>query len=272
MFLGKQVRLNRLLNEKTGRMVAITVDHAIARGVLPGLVNIAETIHKVVSGQPDAITMHKGIAEKVFPPYAGKIPFILKATSFSPYHRNYDAPTADVEEAVRLGADAISIGVIVGGPEQAGQLTHLAKISKEAATAGMPLVSHIYPRGSEIKDQSAADAVAYAVRAAAELGVDLIKTNWNGSSAAFAKAVQAAAPAKVLIAGGSPGNDLESYFKMTWEGVQAGISGVTYGRFVWEDPNPAAVIAAVKAIIHHCSDIRTALEIYHSYQLPGDSL
>lgn len=85
--------------------------------------------------------MMKVIAENVFPPYAGKVPFFLKATSFSHYRMNVDIPTTDVEEALRLGADGISVDVIVGGPE---------------------------------KDP---DAVAYAVRAAAELGVDIIKTN-----------------------------------------------------------------------------------------------
>lgn len=265
MFLGKQVRLNRLLNEKTGRLVSITVDHSIARGVLPGLVDIQSTIAKIVAGRPDAITMHKGIAEKVFFPYAGKIPWILKATSFAPYHRDYDTPTADVEEAVRLGADAISVGVIVGGPEQAVQLSHLARISKDASSAGMPLVSHIYPRGPQIKDQKDADAVAYAVRAAVELGVDLVKTNWNGSAKAFAKAVQAGAPAKVMIAGGSAGEDLESYFIMTCEALDAGVSGVTYGRFVWDDPNPSAVIAAIKAIVHDGANVETAMKVYKSY-------
>lgn len=262
MFLGKQVRLTRLIDEKSGRFVGITVDHAISRGVLPGLVNIQETVKKVAAGKPNAITMHKGIAEKVYGPYAGKIPFILKASSFAPYHHNFDIPTADVEEAVRLGADAISVGVIVGGEEQKEQLTHLAKVSKEAASAGMPLISHIYPRGSGEKDPKSPDAVAYAVRAAAELGVDIIKTNWNGSQRAFSKAVQAAAPARVVIAGGAPGSDLESYLQMAWEGVQVGIFGVTFGRFVFEDPNPPAVIAAIKAIIHDNADVKTALQVY----------
>ncbi|HHY93184.1 MAG TPA: fructose-bisphosphate aldolase [Firmicutes bacterium] len=261
MFLGKEVRLNRLLDPTSKRFVGITVDHAMARGVLPGLVNIKETVAKVVAGRPNAITMHKGIAEKVFPPYAGQVPFILKSTTFAPYHPKYDTPVADVEEAVRLGADAISVGVIVGGPEQTAQLSHLARISKEAAAAGLPLVAHIYPRGSEVKDPKDPAAVAYAVRAAAELGVDIAKTNWTGSAESFAKVV-AACPAYVVIAGGAPGNDLETYLRMTWEGIQAGMAGVTYGRFVWEDRNPAAVIAALKAIVHQGATVDEALEIY----------
>jgi DhnA family fructose-bisphosphate aldolase class Ia len=261
MYLGKEVRLNRLLDPASKRFVGITVDHAMARGVLSGLVNIKETVAKVVAGQPNAITMHKGIAEKVFSPYAGQVPFILKSTTFAPYHPQYDTPVADVEEAIRLGADAISVGVIVGGPEQATQLTHLAQVSKEAAAAGLPLVAHIYPRGSQVKDPKDTDAVAYAVRAAAELGVDIVKTNWTGSTESFAKVV-AACPAYVVIAGGAPGNDLETYLRMTWEGIQAGTAGVTYGRFVWGDQNPAAVIAALKAIVHQGATVNKALGVY----------
>ncbi|BCV25948.1 class I fructose-bisphosphate aldolase [Gelria sp. Kuro-4] len=261
LLLGKEVRLNRLLDPESKRFVGITVDHAMARGVLPGLVNIRETVAKVVAGRPNAVTMHKGIAETVFPPYAGRIPLIMKATTFAPYHADYDTPVADVEEAIRLGADAISVGVIVGGPEQARQLSHLARISKEAAAAGLPLVTHIYPRGSQVADPKAAGAVAYAVRAGAELGADIVKTNWTGSADSFADVV-AACPARVVIAGGSPGNDLESYLRMTWEGIQAGMAGVTYGRFVWEDANPAAVIAALKAIVHHGASVEEALQVY----------
>ena len=114
MFLGKEVRLKRLLGP-SGRLLAITIDHPITRGLLPGLEDIRTTMRKVVAGGPDAITMHKGIAEKVFTPYAGQSALIMKASAYSvQYHPTYDAPVADIEEAVRLGADAISVGCIVG--------------------------------------------------------------------------------------------------------------------------------------------------------------
>jgi len=263
MVLGKEVRLNRLTNLKSKRFVGITIDHAMARGVISGLVNVKETLSKICEGKPDAITMHKGIAENLYGLYAGRTPFILKGTTFSPYHKNYDTPTADVEEAVRLGADAISVGVIVGGPEQAEQISYLAKISKNALNYGMPLVAHIYPRGSEVKNHDDPDAIAYAVRVGAELGVDIIKTNWSGCPLTFEKVIQAC-PAKVVIAGGSPGNDLESYLRMTWDGVQVGIFGVAYGRFVWQDSNPVAVIAAVKAMVHDSFTVREAMDLYRN--------
>ncbi|BDG60157.1 class I fructose-bisphosphate aldolase [Caldinitratiruptor microaerophilus] len=262
MFLGKEIRLRRLLNRKSGRLLAITIDHPITRGVLPGLVNVRETLPKLVAGKPDAITMHKGIAEKVFAPFAGEVALILKTSAYSvAYHPHYDAPVADVEEAVRLGADAVSVGMIVGGPEQAQQLTHLGMISKECALYGMPLIAHIYPKGSMIKNPYDADAMAYAVRAGAELGVDIIKTMWTGSAESFAKVIEAC-PAKVALAGGDAGEKLEDYLRMTREALDIGLAGVTYGRFVWQHEYPAAVIRALAALMHDNASVEEAMEVY----------
>ncbi len=262
MFLGKEVRLSRIVNRKSGRMLAITVDHPITRGMMPGLVDIRSVMKKVVAGSPDAITMHKGIAEKVFTPYAGQSSIILKASAYSvEYHPTYDTPVADVEEAVRFGADAISVGCIVGGPDQAQQLTFLGKISKEAASAGMPLVAHIYPKGSLIKDQHDAKVLAYAVRAGAELGVDIIKTMWSGSAESFRSVVDAC-PSIVALAGGEMGETLEDYLRMTREALDVGMRGVTYGRFVWSHPHTSAVIKSLSALMHGDASVEGALRVY----------
>ena len=217
----------------------------------------------VVAGEPDAITMMKGIARSVFPPHAGKVALIMKSTSYSiNYHPYFDAPLADVEEAVMLGADAISVGMIVGGPEQAQQLTHLGQISKEAEKMGMPLVAHIYPKGSMVKDSTDADALAYAVRAGAELGVDIIKTIWSGSAETFQKVIDSC-PARVCLAGGASGNALVDYLQMTRDALDIGLAGVTYGRSVWQDPSPTAVVKSLRALIHDDVSVEAAMEVYH---------
>lgn len=263
MSLGKAIRLARLFNPVSDRLLAITLDHPITRGVLPGIIDIRTTMDRVVAGKPDAITVHKGIAQRVFPDYAGKVAMILKSTAYnSDYHPNYDTPVADVEEAVRLGADAISVGMIVGGPEQTTQLTHLGKISKEAESMGMPLVAHIYPKGSMVKDPHDAEALAYAVRAGAELGVDVIKTLWSGSADSFRKVIEAC-PARVCLAGGAGGDELRAYFTMTRDALDIGLAGVTYGRLVWQDQNPAAVIRALATLIHEGATVEHALSVYN---------
>jgi DhnA family fructose-bisphosphate aldolase class Ia len=262
MSLGKQIRLARLFNPVSNRLLAVTLDHPITRGVLPGIIDIRKTLDQVVAGRPDAVTLHKGIAQRVFPGYAGKVALIIKSTAYNTdYHPHYDTPVADVEEAVRLGADAISVGMIVGGPEQAMQLTHLGKISKEAESMGMPLVAHIYPKGSLVKDSHDAEALAYAVRAGAELGVDVVKTLWSGSAESFRKVIESC-PSRVCLAGGAGGHELIEYFKMTRDALDIGLAGITYGRFVWQDKNPAAVIRALAALLHDGATVAQALAVY----------
>lgn len=261
-FLGKEIRLSRLLNHNSGKMLAITIDHPISRGIMTGLIPIQKTLDTIVQGAPDAITMHKGIAEKCFFKHAGKASLIMKCSSFSPYQPAYDAWVADVEEAVRLGADAISMGVIVGGKDQPIQLEHLGKVTKDAASAGMPMVAHIYPRGEYIakEDRYAWENIAYAVRAGAELGVDLVKTSYTGDPDSFAKVVEAC-PAKVVIAGGEIGSGIQDYLQMTRDAMDIGCSGVTFGRFVWEYAHTAELIKVLKFVIHEQGTVKEAMEL-----------
>ena len=84
--LGKEVRMSRLVNPESKKMMAITVDHAISRGIAPmkGLQPIQETIEKIVMGRPDAMTMTKGIAEHCMWPFAGKVALLMKVSNYSP--------------------------------------------------------------------------------------------------------------------------------------------------------------------------------------------
>lgn len=269
--LGKEIRLKRIMRQGDGHYLGLTVDHAISRGVLPGLDTIDETLAKLVAGKPNAITMHKGIAEHCFAKYAGEVPLVLKCTAFGLYHFDEDVPVADVEEAVRLGADAVSVGCIVGGDNQPQQMHMLSQFSKSAELAGMPLISHIYPRGNQIgkADQYAWENVAYAARIAAELGVDIIKTNYTGDQESFAKVV-ASAPTRVAIAGGEHSNSVREFLQMTRDVMDAGAIGVTYGRFVFQYKNPAALVKAVDLIVHGNSTVKEALELLDMLEKGGE--
>jgi DhnA family fructose-bisphosphate aldolase class Ia len=263
--LGKKIRLERIKHRPSGKFFFVTVDHSIARGVFPGLVNMKETMKKIVAGRPDGITMHKGTAQDFFYPYAGQVSLILKASTFSPYQPTYDTWVAWVDEAVRLGADAISMGVLMGGNRQAEMLHDLGLMSREASLAGMPLIAHIYPKGEMIKaeDQYSVEALSYAVRAGAELGVDIIKTWYPGSPDAFAKVVEVA-PGKVVAAGGPKTETEKQFLEMTRGIMDAGAMGVAYGRNVWDYRNPTSMIKALKAIIHANKGVDEAMEILRS--------
>lgn len=268
--IGKNVRLHRLIPESDGHYFGLTVDHAMARGMMPGLDNISDTLSKMVAGGPNAITMHKGIAEKCFAPYAGITPLVLKLTTFGVYHFDEDVQVADIEEALWLGADAVSTGCIVGGDNQDQQLAQLAKISKEASRWGMPLISHIYPRGNHIEGAHQYDTenVIYAARAAAELGVDLIKTNYTGDPESFAKVVQAV-PTRVAIAGGTSCKNAKEYLQMTRDVLDAGAAGVTYGRFVFQYRDVTALVKTLRSLIHDGISVKEAEELLAHYENGG---
>ncbi len=260
--LGKQVRLNRILNPKSGRLFIVTVDHPITRGMFPALVRMEETLAKLFEGGPDAFLMHKGIADRFFAPYAGKIPLIIKASSFSPYHPTYDAWMTQADEAVRLGADAISMGVILGSGRQAEMLENLGALSRDAADYGLVLMAHMYPAGEMIKNDErySVDKLSYCVRAGEELGVDVIKTWYTGDPETFAQ-VAAVAPGKVVAAGGPKTDTDQQLLEMVKGVMDAGALGLAFGRNVWGHDDPVRIIKAIKSIIHEDKSVAEALAL-----------
>jgi len=260
-FLGKEVRMRRLFNKDSGKILVIALDHAVGWGMIDGIKKIDETIKEIVSADPDAITMQKGIIEKCFTEYAGRIPFIMKATSFAPFHANFDAQIGDVEEAIRLGADAIAVGCTVCGNEQAKLLRQLGRITKEAASVGLPVVSHIYPKGDLIKSEEKylAKYVSYAARAAAELGVDIVKTFYTGDPDSYMEVIESC-PARVVVSGGPKMPTLKDVLIMTKDAMDMGAFGVTFGRNVWQAKDPVKVVKGLKMIIHDSKEVDEVLE------------
>lgn len=241
-------------------MLGVMIDHPIAHGVLSGIENIDKRLEQIVEGRPDVITMHKGIAKKCFSRFIDSgIPFLLKCSSFSPYQKTFDTLVSDVEEAIQLGADGVSIGVIVGGNRQPEMLHNLGVISKQAEIYGMPLVAHIYSRGEYIENELLVKNASYAVRVAAELGADIAKTHYTGSKETFKQVIDAT-PCKVVIAGGKIGNEIRDLFQMTKDAISVGAFGIAYGRAVWQYQDPARMIKALKLIIHEEASVDKAIE------------
>jgi class I fructose-bisphosphate aldolase len=262
MNVGKTIRMNRMINPKSGRVFFSTIDHGFHRGVLPGIDNIAAAIQKIAEGGPDVMTMHKGLAKQYFAPYAAHICLAIKSTTFSPYHPNLDVPVATVDEVQQLGADAVSIGLLTGTKDQPAMFEHMGRISRQCEERGMPLIVHAYPKGEMIKDEEryTYEHVSYAVRAAVECGADIVKTWYTGDYESFARVVEAS-HGRVVVAGGAKMKDTESFFKVTYDVIRAGAFGVAYGRNIFQADNPAGMVTALKSIIHEGATPEQAMEI-----------
>lgn len=261
--LGKIIRMNRLFHSKSGRMISIMLDHSIARGVLPGLENIRQVIKNVADGYPNAMSMVKGIADSCFESVADRqISLIMKASSPAPFDKSYAAMIGDVEDAVIHGADAIAIGCILGGSKQAKSLEQAATVISEANKYGIPVVGHFYPNGETIPvaERELCKNIIYAARCGAEIGVDILKIHHNGMDLKELKEIVNAIPAKIVLAGGSPGNNVRHYLQMAHNICEAGGAGVAFGRAAWGFENPALFIKAVKMIVHEDVTVGMAME------------
>jgi len=260
--LGKAVRLERLKNAGSGRILTVALDHAPSYGLLRGLEDIRWVVKQVAVGAPDAMMLMKGTAERCFQPYAGRIALILKCSTLSTYHPEQDVWVSPVEEALRLGADAIAMAVTIGSPQQPQTLANLAALVREAEKVGMPVIAHAYPNGSLVPpgERYSLERVGYASRLTMELGVDIVKTFYTGSSETFAEVVARAAPALVVAAGG-PRLDTEAEtLQMAHSVVKAGAAGITFGRNVWQSGKIDRMIRALKLVVHSDSSVHEALE------------
>src|SRR5256712_5857495 len=83
---------------------------------------------------------------------------------------------ANVEDAVRLGADAVGYTLYVGSPRQDEDLVQLGGVRRDCDRFGMPLIIWAYPRGSAIDEKGGRDsfyAVDYGARMAMEMGAEV---------------------------------------------------------------------------------------------------
>lgn len=264
--LGKEVRMSRLVNPKSNKMMAITVDHAISRGIaqLTGLHQVQATIDKIIAGKPEAMTLTKGIAEHCMWNHAGEVAMLMKVSNYSPVAPTKDTIFGTVDEAIRMGADAVSMGCMTLGDFQGEQFETIGKFAEECMRKGMPLIGHVYPKGESVPADKRAswENIAYSVRSACELGMDIVKTTYTGDPDSMAKAV-ACVPStfRIVIQGGDACNTLDDYLQMTREAMDCGVGGVTMGRFVWEYEDVTALVIALRYIIHEGYSVKEAKEL-----------
>lgn len=250
MNTGKLVRMNRLFSHASGRLCSVAMDHFIGYGAgLPdGLRHIKTTLAAVAAAHPDAVTMHKGIAASAWGPYAGRVPLIVQSTAARPDDTAREQ-IADPLDAVRLGADGFAVAAFVRGVTEAAHLRTVADCVHQAIAYEMPVICHVYPRNSSGKISFESEDIAWAVRCAVEVGVDVVKTPYCGDVKAYAQII-ADCPVPLVAAGGPQTGTLREALEMMAQVVQSGARGATIGRNIWGFEQIGAAVRAFKAVIH----------------------
>lgn len=258
MNAGTRARLERLGTD--GRYVIVPMDHGITIGATAGLKDIESTIDAITRGGTDAVLTQRGIADRVHPHKngAGYIVHLNGSTSIGP-DENDKRKTGTVEDALRAGADAVSFHINVGSQYEREQIAELAELTGEAERYGLPVLAMTYARGPDI-DPEADDfnqAVGHAVRLGEELGADLVKTAYTGDADSFQHVVDSTS-LPVVIAGGSKGTDEET-LDMVRGAMDAGASGVSMGRSIFQHEDPEKIASAVASVVHEDSEGDAAL-------------
>jgi len=280
---GKRTRLRRLLFEfgpGHGTLLFLPIDQGIEHGPRDFFPNPASKdpeyqFRLAAEAGYSAIACQIGLATKYYPDFAGQVPLILKLngkTEVPPSGEALSTCNAQVEDAVRLGADAVGYTLYVGSPRQDEDLVQLGGVRRDCDRFGMPLIIWAYPRGSAIDKKGGRDsfyAIDYAARMAMEMGADVVKLNMpkidpekdKESPAPYSEGgfsqedairhcVASAGRSLVVLSGGSKVDD-DRLLEQTRFVLEAGGSGVIYGRNVWQREWSAAleIIEQIKEIM-----------------------
>jgi fructose-bisphosphate aldolase/2-amino-3,7-dideoxy-D-threo-hept-6-ulosonate synthase len=255
---GKKRRLRRIFRSDN-RTVIVPMDHGVTIGPVQGIVNMLGIVDKLLLGGVDAVVINRGIAKNVDTGNAGLIIHLSGITVHCPDPNN-KVQICSVADAVRLGADAVSVHINMGAKEEAQMLSTFGKVACECDDFGMPLLAMMYPRGPNIKDPNATDVVAHAARLGAELGADIIKTNYTGDVESFKEVVNGC-PVPVIIAGGPKAETAQDVLRMVKDSVTAGGAGLSIGRNVFQHEDPTKMVKALSAIVHKDASVSEAMKI-----------
>jgi len=260
--IGKAIRLERIIDRKTRRTVIVPMDHGISVGPIEGLIDMPATVNKVAEGGANAVLGHMGLPMHGHRGYGRDIGLIIHlsaSSSLSP-DPNHKVLVTRVEDAIRVGADAVSIHVNVGAEDEAEMLKDLGRTARTCDLWGIPLVAMMYPRGSKVKSEHGLEYVKLAARIGSELGADIVKTNYTGSPETFKEVVRGC-NIPVVIAGGPKMNTERDLLQMVYDAVGVGGAGVAFGRNIFQAENPTLLVRKLCAIVHKGYTVEEAEEI-----------
>lgn len=253
--VGKAMRLKRVIDPE-GVSVICALDHGMTSPTfLEPLADISARTREAVAGGANVIMMSKGairIAHEAFSPTTS-LALLLSASANPGEDRPEVVRIAEVEEALRLGADAVVLFTALGGETEPGMIRTLAEVGRECARLGMPFIAEAefpttYASVEELSERYGFEYLRRNVRLCVELGADIVKTNWPGDGERFARCVEAAAGVPVVLAGGSRLEDHELLSRME-QAMQAGAIGCSVGRNIFMHERPEAITRALARVI-----------------------
>ena len=210
---GLARRMGRLFGGEGGISIVVAMDHGIV-GVPAGFADARALIASIVAARPDGILLNAGQARRTADLLARRdSPALVLALDHVLHRENRGGgpsvahvPQIAIEEAVRLGADAVKTMLNMGQPDRrafAENVSALARFAEDCRRWEMPLMIEPYLWGEAVPADPVARAEMNAdgARIAVELGADILKVEVGADPERF-RTLVAASPVPVVVLGG----------------------------------------------------------------------
>jgi len=268
--IGKFVRLSRMFDQKTNRILITPLDDALLAGPEGGLRDAKTKIKQIVVGGANAIMGFRGLFARHYEEI-GDVSGILNLTASTTRNKHTrKVLVSTVEEAVKLGMDGVGVHVNISSEYETEMLKILGEVSRACEDLGMPLMGIMYPRSErdgadynyldwlENQPDKYAEIVRHAVRVGVELGADIIKTQFTGSIETFKSVIECSSGVPIVIAGG-PLIPATKMLNNAYQAIQAGGAGISFGRNVFNRDDSSRYIKALRKIVHENASVEEAI-------------
>jgi fructose-bisphosphate aldolase, class I len=252
-------RLNRIF-KPDGRALVVACDHGMISGPDKGIENMERTLTQVIAGGVDGVMASYGTATR-FADKLARVGLVLRMDGAGTVLGPNAGPGAQfytVEDALRLGADALCVTAFPGSIHEEPTLEVLARVIRQAHAWGLPVMAEMVPGGFDSAPEfRTAESLAIAARVAAELGADWVKIPYADN---FQQVTQGCYVPAVILGGAKKGSE-RVMLETVKASLASGGAGVAIGRNIFQAENPAAMTAAVAALLHRDAPVDEAVAI-----------
>nr|WP_276311802.1 MULTISPECIES: 2-amino-3,7-dideoxy-D-threo-hept-6-ulosonate synthase [Streptomyces] len=248
---ARSLRLKRLFRHGDERLMVVPLDHSISDGPIAPRGGIDALVGQLVGNGVDAVVLHKGSLRHIETDRFTDMSLIIHLSASTMHAPDPDAKylVTSVEESVRLGADAVSVHVNIGSEDERQQVVDLGAVAAVCDRWNVPLLAMMYPRGPRISDPRDPGLVVHTASLAADLGADIVKVVYTGTSDEMADVV-AACPVPVIVAGGVRMDTEGQVLRFVNDAICGGAAGVAMGRNVFQAPDPGAMARKISRVVH----------------------
>ncbi|MGQ0798215.1 MAG: class I fructose-bisphosphate aldolase [Methanobacteriota archaeon] len=232
-------RLRRL--EGPGRRYfLLALDHGLPAGPLPGIERPADLVRSLRGTPITGVILNPGLVPRLAREFDSTLGLVvhLSAGTRLGAHPTAKIASSSVEQAVAIGADAVSVQVHFGAASEDRMLTHAGAVVDDATRLGVPVLVMAYAPAAAGEASSDSDATRHAVRAAAEVGASLVQTSFAGGRGDLEGIVRGC-PVPVLLAGGPDASSEDAWLDAIRAGLGAGAAGACVGRNLFRHDDSA---------------------------------